>query len=265
MEEVLVLRIYIVAGVTSSLFASLLPTIRGVYDVYATVRNESDPDRVAALRAAGIKFISTKEALGMSFARILWLSTHDDVGLLVQFSSTPTVAINSGAIMDILMGKQDESTANAYQRSKMALYRVPGVYSFICGFFIEDLPVPSWASRGLHGDTTAKLFARDADPRFDWNKAYSVTPKSYIVKALALWLEHPTEFQRAVIVCSDRQYRRHELRAMAKLPSQIDGQAPPLMEPVYATFPHLPYGLELTQESIEKACVEAAGSIEAKR
>ena len=132
MEEVL--SVFIISGVTSSLFSSLLPAISGKYNIFATTRPETSQQRIDVLRESGVKFISVQDALGRDFDRCLWLSTHDDADLLAKFSvKYPTLAINSGAIMDIVMGKQDPATANAYQKAKLALYNVPQVYSFIPG------------------------------------------------------------------------------------------------------------------------------------
>ncbi len=257
------LSIYVLAGVTSNLFASLLSVLPPTYTIFATVRVETNVDRVQILKDLGITFITHEQALERQFSRILWLSSHDDVELLGKFAKTDTLAINSAAVMDLLMGKQDLATANAYQKSKFALFSVPNVYSLIPGFYIEDMPVPDWASKGLHGDTTAKLF----DPNqlatgFDWTKAYSVTPKSFIVMCIKEWLVKPTIINKnsPVIVCTDRQYRRHELRRAANLAGE-EGLL--LLDHIYETFPHF-QDIHITHESVVTACIKAAKFIAAK-
>lgn len=126
----------------------------------------------------------------------------------------PTLAINSGAVLDILSGKQPESTANAYQKSKLALLQVPKLFNFIPGFFIQDASDPDWASKGLHGDTTGAIFQQDFDEKFAWDKAYCVTPKSILVDLIHSWLDCPANFASVTRVCSDRPYKRSELRGV---------------------------------------------------
>ncbi len=263
------LSIYVAGGITSNLFASLLTVLPQAYSIFATVRAETAPSaRVRFLRELGVKFITHEQAFDMTFSRVIWLSSHDDASLLSKFAATTeTMAINSAAVMDVLMGKQDPATANAYQKSKLALFSVPGVYSLIPGFYIEDMPVPAWASKGLHGDTTAKVFdATQIVADLDWSKAYSVTPKSFIVACVKEWLAEPTIISKnsPVIVCTDRQYRRHELRsAVSFLPLTNEGQqakgmdAPPLLDPIYATLPHF-HGIHVTHEMVVTACTDAA-------
>lgn len=252
--------IYIPAGVTSSLFASLLPSLSD-YTIYATVRPESNPTVVEALVKHGVLFVPKDNNLHPD--RILWLSTHDDVPYLSRYveDKVPILAINSGAIMDILTGRQDEATANAYQKSKLALHRAEGIYNIIPGFFIQDLKDPEWASKGLHGDTTVKLFSTEQDPNFDWGKAYSVTPKSYIVAVITNWLsEQIKAFPKTSMVCSDRQYRRFELRQKVFKNEVITGKGtdlPILTDPIYKDFPHPP-NPPLTEKYIDNACENAS-------
>jgi hypothetical protein len=90
--------IYIPAGVTSSLFASLLPSLSS-YILYASARPDTNVKKIQEL-SPYVQFISKENDL--KFDRILWLSTHDDVPYLTsQFPNTPILAINSGAILDI--------------------------------------------------------------------------------------------------------------------------------------------------------------------
>jgi hypothetical protein len=116
---------------------------------------------------------------------------------------------------------------------------------------------PEWASKGLHGDTTAKLFSEHSpSPGEWWEKAYSVTPKSYIVRVILAWLLSPESFPKASIVCSDRQYRRFELRKKAGLSYEGYRFLPILNEPIYKDFPHPP-GFVLSETNVEEACEKA--------
>jgi hypothetical protein len=210
------LRIFIAGGVTSNLFSALLPGFIGSkHLLYATVRKETSAERVKVLSEHGVHFITKEEGLTKTFDAVLWMSTHDDIEYLTELAQkVPTLAISSAAIMDYYLGKETEEQLNGYKRSKLALARVPHITTLIPGFYIEDVVTPNWASRGLHGDTTDKLFASQADATFDWNKGYSVTPKSVMIQVINEWLMHPETFPRnePIIVCSDRVYRRWELR-----------------------------------------------------
>jgi hypothetical protein len=206
--------IYIISGVTSNLASSLVPVLRAsLQRVYAT---SSKP---AASIPAGVTLISHEEALARSgdFSRALWLSPHDDVELVAKFAARlPTLVISSAAIMDhVMSGIPSEEALNAYQRSKLAMTRVTGVYCFVPGFFIDDIASYEGQSKGLHGDTSRKLYAHIKDETLDYTKRYSVTPKSFLVAAIAggVWATHhkPNEL---IVVCSDREYTRQELRDM---------------------------------------------------
>ncbi len=268
------MQIYIPAGVTSNLFTAIIHLF---YQdtVYATVRPSTDPNRIRHLAEAGVKFITLEQALEMQFDRVLWLSTHDDTELLAKFSAnTPTLAIASGAIMDFFRGIQSEESLNAYQASKLAICRTPGIYVFIPGFYIEDIGTPDWASPGLHGETTSKLFSKAfySSPDFDWGKAYSVTPKSFMILAIYSWLKRPLLMpqNQPIIVCSDRQYRRHELRravpnlSMESVEGQTKGlQTAALPDLIYSAFPHIHkdgQDLIVTHDMVVSACKIAAAN-----
>lgn len=213
-------KIYVVAGVTSNLFSALITTVfAGHQGIYATVRQESLPAQVGALATLGVNFVTREEGLDLvksgRISRCLWLSKHDDPDLVRQIARlAPTLVINSAAIMDYVRGIATHESLNGYQKSKLAMYEISGVWTFVPGFFIEDVPTPAWASKGLHGDTTAKILAKDRDPAFDWSKAYSVTSKRKLAQAIARWVENPDAIHKntPVIVCTDRTYSREELR-----------------------------------------------------
>jgi len=293
------------SGVTSNLFSTLIPFFSQTqFNVFATERQVtapqegSDPkvieafntsaaqraERVKTIESFGVKFLSHEDALNATFDRVLWLSTHDDPELLAQFAvKAPTLVISSGAIMDYHRGKQALEDLNAYQRGKLALGNVPGVVTFIPGFYIEDIATAEWASKGLHSGTTPKLFGKPFynGEDFDWGKCYSVTPKSFIIKAVSEWVIHPETFPKnePVIVCSDRQYRRWELREFV---TRITGEqyleqrhGSPKgfatlseLEPVYSGFPHVVTAtgktLKLSETDITQACFQAARLANAK-
>jgi hypothetical protein len=168
--------------------------------------------------------------------------------------------------MDYFLGKQSEDSLNAYQRSKLAICRVPNVYAFIPGFYLEDIPTPPWASKGLHVDSTLKIFRADghvtAGPDFDWGRAYSVTPKTFIVTAIMAWLADNTIIptNEPIIVCSDRVYSRHELRSAAGLPYPLGGNGIEKVasaEPIYQKFHHVP-GMSVSEKDVVISCRTAA-------
>jgi len=237
------LHILIAGGVTSNLFSALLPSfVDKEYTLYAVVRKETNPDRVKVLSGYGVQFISKEESLTKMFNAVLWMSTHEDIEYLTSLSrNTPTLVISSAAIMDYYLGKESEEQLNAYKRSKLALSRVPGVTTLIPGFYIEDVATPEWASRGLHGDTTDKLFTVQTDAAFDWNKSYSVTPKSFMIQIINRWLNVPRRFMRdePVIACSNKVYRRWELRTFAhlKLVTNLEYLSP-IPDEIYSKFSH---------------------------
>jgi hypothetical protein len=261
------LNIFIAGGVTSNLFSALLPSfIKAEHVISATVREATNPERVKVLSGYGVKFISKEESLKKMFNAVLWMSTHEDVEYLTLLSrNTPTLIISSTAIMDYHLGKESEEQLNAYKRSKLALSRVPGVTTLIPGFYIEDVATPDWASRGLLGDTTDKLFAAQADATFDWNKADSVTPKSFMISMINRWLDVPKRFfqNEPIIVCSDTVYRRWELRAFGHLKNIPNSQLlSPIEGEIYYKFCHptSDYAIPITvsHDMVRMACVVAA-------
>lgn len=213
------LNVFVASGITSSLFASILTTLQkekllDQFVFFAPIRKESNQLIVEELQKHAIHFIAPDT--NIKFDRTLWLSTHTDVDYLTkQAAVMPTLAINSGAILDILSGKQDAATANAYQKEKLALYNVPLLYNFVPGFFIQDVERQPWQSKGLHGDTTKKLFDHIFTDDGWWQKTYAVTPMSYISAAVINWLSKPNTFDKTVIMCSQRPFRRLDLRLVA--------------------------------------------------
>ena len=170
-------------------------------------------------------------------------------------------------------GKQTEEQLNSYQRSKLSICRSPGVTIFIPGFYIEDMKIQEWASRGLHGDTTLKLFNKKFydGKNFDWSKTYSVTPKSKLVSYIIEWLIHPQTFPNnlPIIVSSDRQYRRWELRKMVEDLEPFNDETlnsincfPSLPEKIYLNFHHATNSqnkfLYISDEDIVESCNQAS-------
>lgn len=264
-------RIYVAGGVTSNLFSALLPSfVESGHMIWATVREPDEKNReihmlrVKTLTDMGVKMITKEEGLKLPFDAVLWLSTHDDFDFLAQLTAKemPTCAISSGAIMDYYLGSETEEQLNEYKRSKLTLSRIPNIVTLIPGFYIEDIPTPQWASKGLHGKTTVNLFSNDPEASFDWNRMYSVTPKSTLVMIINEWLSHPETFPRnqPIIACTDRQYRRWELRQLSGLGVPANVLAPQT-DNIYSKFPHAvksdSTSIIITHDQIETACVNA--------
>lgn len=175
--------------------------------------------------------------------------------------------------MDFYRGLEKEENLNAYKKAKLSVMRVPRVVSLVPGFYIEDVEVPDWASRGLHGDTTLKLFSKQGGS-IDYSKCYSVTPKSFIVDVINEWVENPQLFPAnvPVIACSDRQYRRWELRQRVNTLEGFQGfsdadneaisKAPADSTNVYSTFEHAVNAngkrYAVTDDDVTAACVKAS-------
>lgn len=271
--------IYIV-GATSNLFSSLLPSfLQNKHKLFSTVRLETSESRIMNLEKNGVQFIQPGAALELlkntpsNDARVLWLSTHDDTETLSRLSQVaPTLAISSGAIMDFYRGLEKEENLNAYKKAKLSVLRVSNVVALVPGFYLEDIAVPDWASKGLHGETTAKLFSKQGGA-IDYSKMYSVTPKTFIVNVINEWIANPQSFpvNVPVIACSDRQYRRWELRQRV---NSLEGfqpfsaadqetitKAPADPNDVYSPFEHCVNAngkrYVITDDDVTKACVNA--------
>jgi len=244
------MSVFIASGVTSNLFASLLPFLAG-YTIYAVKPRKEIPAYLNRVLFEDPQDISTP---------VLWLSTHDDTATLSMYRGyyKHVLAISSCSIMDYIRGIQSEDSLNAYQKSKLSVTKVPGLVTFFPGFYIEDMRgLPEGASKGLHGDSTVKIFSGEGTSGFDWNKNYSVTPKSYIVDACLQFIKEPSSFKEntPIIVCSDRAYRRWELAQLAGVEVE-EGDAAPTKELIYEKFDH--GGLPLvTHEKVQKACIRA--------
>lgn len=260
------LSIFIASGSTSNLFASCFSALSSNYTIYAKfprIRN----DAMRHLEAT-VRFVVSVEEMPTIPHCILWLSPHDDIEALKKYSFiAPTLAMSSGAVTAFLQGKQTRESLNAYQRSKLAiLEEVEGLSAFIPGFFLEDVDLPRWASRGLHGDTTQKLFSSGPVPQdLDLKKCYSVTPKSYIVRAIKAWVDTPLRGQH-FCVCSNREFYRWELRLFAGLllPADFSVDHPTegafgIPAPIYENMDHI---LErITDEHVFQACKRVYASL----
>lgn len=250
--------IFVASGVSSNLFAScFIPLFEAGYIIYAMhPRNKTK-------EINGITYVSSLEEAQIVPHCILWFSTHDDHTILEMYASTaPTLAISSGAVTSYLQGKQAYESLNAYQKSKVSVLSVPNITVFIPGFFLEDAPLPAWSpSKGLHGDTTQVLFANELPKQLDWNKCYSVTPKSYIVKAVCEWVQAPS-VKRRIAVCSDREYYRWELRAFAGLDMPVDVAFPePKLDPIYKDMDHILPPIS-ADSIVSEACIKTAKLIQ---
>ena len=250
------LSILVASGATSCLFAALLTTIakqrlQSKFSFFAPTRKESNPQIVEALQKLGIVFLDEEMLKQIKFERTLWLSTHTDTTILAQQAKLmPTLAINSAAILDILYGKQASGSASAYQKEKLDMYHVSLLYNFIPGFFIQDVERQPWQSKGLHGDTTEKIFAAPfVDVSLDawWQKAYCVTPLSFATASIINWLFKPHMFDKTMILCSRRPYRRFELRNFAGLPLTEELKQQQSLPVLYKDVP-------IDDEQVVKAC-----------
>lgn len=252
------LNILVASGVTSSLFAAILTTVSNKqtrFNFFAPLRDESNPVKLEALQKLGIVFLNKDALQQIKFDRTLWLSTHTDVEYLAkQAKLMPTLAINSAAILDILHGKQAEADANAYQKDKLNLYRISLLYNFIPGFFIQDVERQPWQSKGLHGETTERLFATKFIDNQDgwWQKTYCVTPLSYIATSLINWLSVPHTFDKTTVLCSQRPYRRFDLRHFAGLSTIEELEQQPRLPILYKDA-------QMDDAFVCKACKQAAG------
>lgn len=228
-----------VVGITSNLFVSLLPNIvtTTTSKIFGLVRDSTQETRMERLRKFEIDFCKSAEECLEKLTkdtRVLWLSTHDDPIFLEKIleKTSYVLVISSGALFDFIRGKQNEDSLNAYQKSKLNMFKVLGVSSIIPGFYLEDTTIPDWASKGLHGETTDILFkGKEAPPGFNWDKLYSVTPKSSIVEAIVKWLHDPKSIvpNEVVIVCSEQEYTRRELNTLEFVKR----------EPIYAPYKHI--------------------------
>lgn len=229
------MTLYFASGITSNFimtaFISKLSEYLTTNTIYATVR-DTESSQALILKDMGIKFISKDDSLNDNFspARILWFSTHNDPDLVKLYAKkAPTLVISSAAIMDFYIdpSKLEGVDVNSYAYGKYVMSKVPGVHVFVPGFYIEDVGFTNDDKGGLHSESTKIIFGNDknnynayfnSNINFDWGKAYSVTPKSYLISVIQKWLDDPARMQINVpiIICSDRVYRRYELRAYAE-------------------------------------------------
>jgi hypothetical protein len=139
-------------------------------------------------------------------------------------------------------------------------------------FYIDDEGYQTEHNRnGLHSDSTRIIFGNDnRDPSayfnknlsYDWGRAYCVTPKSFLRKAVCYWLDHQESIPKNewIVVCSDRPYRRYELRSFAYEIPQVSAKGlsePLIRDSVCDNFYHIP-DLLLTDKDVQEACITAA-------
>jgi hypothetical protein len=254
-------NILIASGGTSNLATSLV-LCGGPFMFYAISRASSNENAVRGMKALGVRFVPSESHVP-DVHRILWLSPHDDVKRLEYLAQiAPTLVMSSGAVMGFLCGKESEDALSPYQKAKLSVLRAKNVTKFIPGFFIEDMILPHWASNGLHGETTKRIFdIRDNDnDGFNWGKQYSVTPKSFICSAIQKWTTGSEVGVGSVIndcenffaVCSDREYCRWELREFSSLPApqKVKLESPP----IYRDCAHID---RLHEEMIVLSCIKA--------
>lgn len=227
-------RIIIAAGVTSNLCASILPFLKNPIGLH---RPTSD---IRALQNRGVALVCTENILQTCQdlhepgTRYLWFSTHSDIKTLSGLAELgPTLAIGSGVAIDFLAGRVPVS--NDYIRDKVAMLEIPGLYTLVPGFFLDDC---GSKTGGLHRETTTKVFQETFDDTYDWGKPKFVTPKSLLCDLILHWLvfaKPPTsEWHRVGSICA---YNRWELRQMAILdvPQAIKERYPVQSDVTYTT------------------------------
>ena len=283
--------IYFASGCTSNFVMTTFKTnlvnyINQDIDVYASVRN-SDSIESNILKASGIRMISTQDSLHDNFKpyRILWFSSHSDPDLLALYAKkAPTLLISSGAIMNYYLNPDSDNVGgnlSDYAYGKFAMSKVPGVHIFVPGFLIEDIGFTQNNKSGLHSESTKIIFGNDNGNAktylqtycdYDWGRAYSVTPKSFLQTAIVRWIDDPDSMpiEQPIIVCSDRVYRRYELRELAgyEMPREtgftVRGLHLPMQDnKLYEHFYHIPDSV-LIDADIKRACEMAREPFQSK-
>ncbi len=221
------MNVFIARGVTSNLGCTLVPIFqRNGTPVFATTRG-TDPQKIARLTSLGVKFVSDNEAMSMFnlSTRGLWLIRETQPYLAEITKKIPVLTISSANILDYHLGKQTKESLTPDQVKNIEL-REAGTSNIIAGFFIDDLPAPSWASVGMHGETTSKLFSPDMiiDEKF-WTRSYCVTPKSDLCRAILSWTANTNYFKHHHIY-SKYVYARWQLRSLAGFPISGNFKAP---------------------------------------
>lgn len=276
-------QLFVPAGITSSLFSSLLAATNlqaRCSEIVGLVRASADAHKKEALRALGVTLreyqddqefmqLVRDEALRFVFktSRVLWLSPHDDVRVVEACSIAHMLVIGSGAVVDFYNGSIDLTTAPPalaqYIQGKLRMSS-SGLSSLVTtihpGFYLQDVPIPG----GLHHETSQWMFADAFDETKKWHGAAKyVTPVSYLCRAIYEWAEQPYCFNGGTWYhCgSTRRYERWELRELAtgKYQQQQQVNVDPVYE-VYAKkmlldFHSLP---PLDAQAIEEACKKAA-------
>lgn len=134
----------------------------------------------------------------------LWLSPHNDSEAWERVPQ-PKLFVSSAAIL------QPHLAETPYVKGKMSMMRSPCAV-LIPGFFIEDTGV---THSGLHLETSRAIFGESQPPPdIDMTKAYAVTTKSFVVKAIVMWIEDHSVIQIGIPqrLYSRRAYSRQELR-----------------------------------------------------
>lgn len=236
-------RLFVPAGITSSLFSSLLASrsIRTICsEIVGLVRVSADERKKEFLRSQNIvlkEYESDEEFLRLltnerniqgfsNVTRILWLSPHDDVRVIEMFRNNPMLVIGSGAIVDFYNGRIDLTTAPTsmvkYIQGKLRMSSSPYVTTIHPGFYLQDVAIPFQG--GLHHETSQWLFAPAFDICKKWQGAAKyVTPVSYLCKMICMWIENPKDTEGKWYFCgSPRCYERWELRMLAESKEYLD-------------------------------------------
>ena len=269
--------LYFASGATSNLCITtgiIQSYIENGAIVYATVRDVVSQGALL-LEKIGVKFISTNDSLNDNFKidMIFWFSTHNDVELLEKYSKkAPTLFIASGAIMEYYGKNKKVPSEKDYGYGKYLMAQLPDVYIFVPGFILDDCGYNTYRN-GLHSNGSKTIFGddnQDADNyfkdnnKFDWTKSYSVTPKSMMINAVNYWVINNTQIPKGnpIIICSDRQYCRFELRELAgyNIPTKLKNEQFNNYinkNEIYKDYYHIK-DISFDEEIIKSACVKTS-------
>lgn len=288
-------KIFVVSGVTSSLFVSLLPYFRySVSQIVGLVRHTDDISKlehIVYLRSCGVEiitqsnsicdditiFFNTSSISPAKHWRFLWLSTHDDAQTLRYCANmAPTLAIGSGIMIDYYNGKVDltkaPKTVVEYIQGKLRMALTPNVTTLCPGFFLEDDPSTRKTPGGLHRESTLAIFSNELLPTFDWGKPKYVTPKSFLAECIMRWYINPTPHLGKWYHCgSELAYHRWQLRQMSgfeialsiKQAHQVDERGVYYND--YSNVTKQAFGIMLTEAQVKDACLRTRQWVESHK
>lgn len=278
----------IVFGVTSSLFGAFPAEFIRAHNINAFVRPLKDDkqkfirDNLENLGVVLRVCDSEENFLYMfkSFLKViqkpdcvLHLSSHVFSDILYECRSLeiPTLFIGSGAVTDWMRSKQsicdlarNEKTAGLaeYIETKAKGQSI-ATTTFNPGFFIAD-EIREDTGRGLHLDSTNKIFAPKFDFEFNWMKKRKfVTPMSMLVNCISRWSYSVIKPKGVFTIGSSKAYYRWELRKAASLnvPAEIEGDIRNIEDP-YEEEAERTFGVFKEYKYVDKACKAACKRVQ---